>query len=130
MLLHTSQSWLRFSGSTEGPSCGLMWAQLYEKQMSTDWKKTFPSSIQVQAHQANRLLPLHQQKKQRVLDLIHLDISVVQYICGAAGQQEHRHTPAWYFPLCVRHITEQTQKNSLCSIWSKKPQTSVNYQLC
>lgn len=51
------KSWLRFSGFAEGPSYGLMWAQLYEKHMSIDWKKTFPSSIEAQAHQANSYYP-------------------------------------------------------------------------
>lgn len=123
-LLHTSQSWLRFSDSTEAPNCGLMWAQLYEKQMSIDWKKTFPSSIQAQAHQANRLLSLYQQKKQHVLDLIHLDISVVQFC--TVRQQKRRHISAWYFPLCVRHITKQRKIHF--SPYRKI--TSINYQLC
>lgn len=125
MLLHSSQSWLRFSDSSEKPSCWLMWAQLYEKQMGTDWKKTFPSSIQAQAHQANRLFSLHQQKKQHVLDLIHLDLSVVQFC--ATGQQKHRHIPAWYFPLCVRHITKQMQKKNHFAPYRKN--TNLNYQL-
>lgn len=112
MLLHSSQMWVGHTGSlprtTVGAGWGLMWAQLYEKQMGTDWEKILPSNIQAQARQGNCTSSLHQQKNLCLQDLNHLDFSAVQF--GATTQEKHRNTPPPYFSLCIRHITEPTQK--------------------
>jgi len=85
--------------TTVRAGCGLMWAQLYEKQMGLDCEKTIPGSTQAQVYQGNSTPSFHQQKNQHLQDLVDVGRTITVPCIMVAGENIK--------PLCSGHITKQ-----------------------